>query len=122
MTQSNPSSSTHRPPPIGGPATPQSLRPRSWSGLTDRDVLARYRPGKADPLQVLEVLLKLHNQQHTARAKTVSHKTRQERAQFLRRFFRDLTLRAGFKTLPDPRHWSSCSAWHGRPCHGRACT
>jgi integrase len=67
-------------------------------------VLARYRPGQADPLQVLEVLLKLHNEQHTSRAKTVSHKTRQERAQFLRRFFRDLTQRAGFKTLPDPRN------------------
>jgi integrase len=102
--RSNLSSSTQRPPPSGGPATPQSPRPRDWTGLTDRDVLDRYRPGKADPLQVLEVLLKLHNQQHTARVKTVSHKTRQERAQFLRRFFRDLKLRAGFKTPPDPRN------------------
>ena len=55
-------------------------------------------------MQVLEVLLKLFNQQHTARMKTVSHKTRQERANFLRRFFRDLRDRAGFKTLPDPRN------------------
>jgi integrase len=55
-------------------------------------------------MQVLEVLLKLFNQQHTARMKTVSHKTRQERAEFLRRFFRDLHERAGFKTLPDPRN------------------
>jgi len=37
-------------------------------------------------------------------AKTVSHKTRHDRAQFLRRFFRDLKRRAGFKTLPDPRN------------------
>jgi hypothetical protein len=56
----------HHPPPSGGLATPQSPRPRDWAGLTDRDVLARYRPGRADPLQVLEVLLKLHDQQHTA--------------------------------------------------------
>ena len=41
---------------------------------------------------------------HTACEKTVSHKTRKERADFLRRFFRDLSLRAGFKTPPDPRH------------------
>jgi hypothetical protein len=34
----------------------------------------------------------------------VSHKTPQERAQFLRRFSRDLKLRAGFKTPPDPRN------------------
>jgi len=55
-------------------------------------------------MQVLEVLLKLFNERHTARMKTVSHKTRQERADFLRRFFRDLHKRAGFKTLPDPRN------------------
>ncbi|MBL8434010.1 MAG: integrase domain-containing protein, partial [Zoogloea sp.] len=30
--------------------------------------------------------------------------TRQERADFLRRFFRDLKTKAGFKTLPDPRN------------------
>lgn len=55
-------------------------------------------------MQVLEVLIKLFNQQHTARAKSVSHKTRQERADFLRRFFRDLRRRAGFPQLPDPRN------------------
>ena len=97
------SSSSRRPPPSGR-ATHQSARPRDWSGLTDRDILARYCPGRADPMHVLEVLLKLHNQQHTARMKTVSHKTRQERADFLRRFFRDLHKRAGFKQLPDPRN------------------
>lgn len=96
-------SSSRRPPPVGR-APHQPLRPRDWSGLTDKDILARYVPGRADPMQVLEVLLKLHNQQHTARLKTVSHKTRQERADFLRRFFRDLHLRAGFKMLPDPRN------------------
>ncbi len=104
-SRSTPSSpAQHVAPHSGGRATPHSPRPRDWSGLTGRDVLARYRPGQADPLQVLEVLLKLYNEQHTARAKTVSHKTRQERAQFLRRFFRDLTRRAGFKTAPDPRN------------------
>jgi site-specific recombinase XerD len=97
------SSSPRRPQPSGR-ASNHSPRPRDWSGLTDRDILARYRPGRADPMQVLEVLLKLFNQQHTALTKTVSHKTRQERADFLRRFFRDLHKRAGFKTLPDPRN------------------
>ena len=87
-----------------GRASHQPLRPRDWSGLTDQNILDRYVPGRADPMQVLEVLLKLHNQQHTARLKTVSHKTRQERADFLRRFFRDLRDRAGFKMLPDPRN------------------
>jgi integrase len=101
-TTINPSSS-RRPQPSGRAAN-QSPRPRDWSGHTDQDILARYRPGHADPTQVLEVLLKLFNQQHTALTKTVSHKTRQERADFLRRFFRDLHKRAGFKTLPDPRN------------------
>lgn len=82
----------------------QPLRRRDWSGLSAIDTLARYKPGKADPVQVLEVLLRLFNDRHTARDKSVSHKTRQERADFLRRFFRDLTARAGFKTLPDPRN------------------
>lgn len=85
-------------------ASHQSTRPRDWSGLNAPDILARYRPGRADPMHVLEVLLKLFNERHTARMKTVSHKTRQERADFLRRFFRDLHQRAGFKTLPDPRN------------------
>jgi hypothetical protein len=97
------SSSSHRA-PSPGRATHQSARPRDWSGLTERDILARYRPGHANPMHVLEVLIKLHNQEHTARIKTVSHKTRQERADFLRRFFRDLHKRAGFKQLPDPRN------------------
>ena len=85
-------------------ATHQPSRHRDWSGLSAQDTLARYRPGHADPMQVLEVLLKLFNHQHTSLMKTVSHKTRQERADFLRRFFRDLHERAGFKTLPDPRN------------------
>ena len=96
-------SSSRRPPPVGR-ASHQPLRPRDWSGLTDKNILDRYVPGRVDPMQVLEVLLKLHNQQHTARLKTVSHKTRQERADFLRRFFRDLRERAGYKMLPDPRN------------------
>lgn len=87
-----------------GPAAAQSPRPRDWSGLTAQEILARYPIGRTDPMRVLEVLLKLFNHEHTARMKTVSHKTRQERADFLRRFFRDLRARAGFKTLPDPRN------------------
>ncbi|MCL2876751.1 MAG: hypothetical protein FWF12_10830 [Betaproteobacteria bacterium] len=67
-------------------------------------ILARYRPGKVDPVRVLEMLIKHFNTQHTAFEKTVSFKTRRERAQFLRRFFRDLSGKAGFKTLPDPRN------------------
>lgn len=82
----------------------QPARPQSWAGKTPQEILARYQPGKAPPLQVLEVLIKLFNTQHTALEKTVSHKTRQERGQFLRRFFRDLKQKAGFKTVPDPRN------------------
>ena len=82
----------------------QPARSQSWAGKTPQEILARYQPGKAPPLKVLEVLIKLFNTQHTALEKTVSHKTRQERAQFLRRFFRDLKLKAGFKTVPDPRN------------------
>ena len=97
-----------RPPqPKSTRATHQPARHRDWSGLSAQDILARYRPGRADPMQVLEVLLKLFNQQHTALMKTVSHKTRQERADLLRRFFRDLHERAGFKTLPATRRVSS---------------
>ena len=97
------SSSLHHP-HSAGRAAHQALNPRDWSGLNAPDILARYRPGHADPMHVLEVLLKLFNERHTALTKTVSHKTRQERADFLRRFFRDLHKRAGFKTLPDPRN------------------
>jgi site-specific recombinase XerC len=73
-------------------------------GLTPEKILARYQPGQVDPMRVLEVLIELFNTQHTALQKTVSHKTRHERAMFLRRFFRDLTLKCGFKTAPDPRN------------------
>jgi len=72
--------------------------------MTPDEILARYVPGKALPLKVLDVLIELFNTLHTALEKTVSHKTRHERAQFLRRFFRDLKLKAGFKTMPDPRN------------------
>ena len=93
-------------------SAPRSNRRRQGSLDTVRytrhmppeQVLEHYRPGKTDPLRVLEVLIDLFNAQHTALKKIVSHKTRQERADFLRRFFRDLRLKAGFKTLPDPRN------------------
>lgn len=67
-------------------------------------ILMRMPPGKSSPLKVLEVLLAHFNSLHTALEKTVSHKTRQERGQFLRRFFRDLKDKAGFNTIPDPRN------------------
>lgn len=82
----------------------QPPRRQSWAGLSPQDILARCRPGKSDPMQVLEVLIELFNMRHTALEKTVSHKTRQERARFLRRFFRDLHGKAGFRTVPDPRN------------------
>ena len=82
----------------------QPVRRQDWAGLSAQDVLARYRIGRTPPLQVLEVLLELFNPLHTALEKTVSYKTRQQRAQFLRRFFHGLKAEAGFKTLPDPRN------------------
>lgn len=92
----------------GGPlwtrASHQPRRKPEWANLSDSQILARHPPGKADPMHVLELLLRLFNARHTARDKTVSHKTRQERAQFLRRAFDDLHTRCGFKTLPDPRN------------------
>jgi site-specific recombinase XerC len=82
----------------------QPLRRQSWAGRTPQQILEQYRPGKAPPLKVLDVLLALFNSLHTSLEKTVSHKTRHERSQFLRRFFRDLHDKAGFKKLPDPRN------------------
>ena len=82
----------------------QATRRQSWAGKSPQEILARYKPGKAPPPKVLEVLIELFNSLHTSMEKTVSHKTRHERAQFLRRFFRDLRQKAGFKTLPDPRN------------------
>mgnify|MGYP002714629424 CR=1 FL=1 len=55
-------------------------------------------------MRVLDTLIGLFNTRHTAREKSVSHKTRAERARFLRRFFLDLKLKAGFHTVPDPRN------------------
>lgn len=82
----------------------QPLRRQDWSGRSPQEILASYRPGKADPRKVLEILLELFNTKHTALEKTVSHKTRQERARFLRRFFVDLQRKAGFRKAPDPRN------------------
>ncbi len=79
-------------------------RRQDWGVKSPQEVLARYRPGRADPLKVLDVLIELFNTRHTAREKTVSHKTRHERARFLRQFFRDLQRKAGFRTAPDPRN------------------
>ncbi len=82
----------------------QPPRKQEQTSLTPIEILARHRPGRADPLRVLEVLIELFNAEHTALQKTVSHKTRQERADFLRRFFRDLKVKAHFATVPDPRN------------------
>jgi len=88
----------------GRMAASQPVRRLQWAGKTTEEILAGYQPGKAPPLKVLEVLLELFNTLHTSLEKTVSHKTRYERAQFLRRFFRDLKAKAGFNTIPDPRN------------------
>ena len=82
----------------------QPRREAMLGALSPSEILARYQIGRSNPLRVLEVLLRLHNGEHTALQKGVSHKTRHDRAQFLRRFFRDLHDKAGFKTLPDPRN------------------
>jgi len=82
----------------------QPLRRQEWANKTNQEILASYPLGKTPPVKVLEVLLELFNTLHTALEKTVSHKTRVERAQFLRRFFRDLKAKAGFNTVPDPRN------------------
>lgn len=101
---------THRPTRRREPGSPgripqqQPSRQQAWSMQAPDVILARYRIGKVPPMKVLDVMLSLFNAQHTSLAKTVSHKTRQERAQFLRRFFRDLHEKAGFKQLPDPRN------------------
>ena len=79
-------------------------RPQAWARKTPQEILARLWPGHADPLRVLDTLIDLFNARHTARDKTVSHKTRAERARFLRRFFVDLQRKAGFHTVPDPRN------------------
>lgn len=91
---SSPGRAVHQQPP----------RRQNWAGRSPQDILASYRIGQTSPLRVLEVLIELFNTLHTSLEKTVSHKTRQERAQFLRRFFRDLKLKAKFKTVPDPRN------------------
>ena len=82
----------------------QPSRRQEWASLTPAEILEYHRPGQANPLRVLDLLIELFNTQHTALEKTVSHKTRRERADFLRRFFRDLRQKAGFKTVPDPRN------------------
>jgi len=90
--------------PMWSRASHQPRRRPEWASLSDEQILARHPPGQIDPLQALELLLRLNNARHTAREKSVSHKTRQERAQFLRRAFDDLHVACGFKTLPDPRN------------------
>lgn len=82
----------------------QPRRHQDRATLSPAEALKRLRSGHADPMQVLDLLITLFNAQHTTLEKTVSHKTRQERADFLRRFFRDLHQKAGFKTVPDPRN------------------
>ena len=82
----------------------QPRRRQEWNGLSAQEILARHRIGNTPPLRVLELLIDLFNRQHTAKHKETSFKTRQERADFLRRFFRDLQHKAAFSTLPDPRN------------------
>jgi hypothetical protein len=44
------SPSSHLRPPAFGRTAHQPPRLHDWAGLTDADVLARHRPGQADPL------------------------------------------------------------------------
>ena len=104
MTSKSRRRQTREPPSARRIRAQQTLRRQDWSGRSPQEVLADFRPGKADPLKVLEVLIELFNTRHTALEKTVSHKTRQERARFLRRFFVDLKRKAGFRQPPDPRN------------------
>lgn len=87
----------------GQPGSPDRRNP-AWMHLSAADVLHQRPPGKIAPEKALEMLLKLFNDRHTALDKSVSHKTRHDRAVFLRRFFRDLRIKAGFATIPDPRN------------------
>ena len=103
-------SCTARPPAAPASRSPGRLvsqeppRRQAWAGKTPQQVLAMYPPGKQPASQVLEVMIELFNSLHTALEKTVSHKTRYERASFLRRFFQELQTEAGFKIAPDPRN------------------
>ena len=81
-----------------------SPRRQNWAGKSPQQVLDMYPPGRTPVNRVVDVLIELYNPLHTALEKTVSHKTRYERAQFLRRFFRELHTDAGFKLAPDPRN------------------
>jgi integrase len=83
---------------------PQPVRHPEKDEWFHTEILGRHRPGKIAPLRVLEMLIDRFNNQHTASEKTVSFKTRKDRAIFLRSFFRELNEKAGFKTLPDPRN------------------
>ncbi len=82
----------------------QPPRRQERAARTPAEILEHHRPGQTHPLRVLDLLIEFHNTQHTALEKTVSHKTRQERADFLRRFFRNLKAKARFATMPDPRN------------------
>jgi site-specific recombinase XerC len=81
-----------------------SPRRQNWTGKSPQQVLDLYPPGRTPVNRVVDVLIELFNPLHTALEKTVSHKTRYERAHFLRRFFRELHTDAGFKLAPDPRN------------------
>lgn len=100
--------SVTRLPPKLGRRSPVSLRQRHECRDQARDllmadvVLKAMAVAKVSPLQRLELLIQRMNHQHAAKYKEVSFKTQMERAQFLRRFFRDLKRKAGFRRLPDP--------------------
>jgi len=75
------------------PASPGRLhgqdspRRQNWAGKSPQQVLDLYPPGRTPVNRVVDVLIELFNPLHTALEKTVSHKTRYERAHFLRRFW-----------------------------------
>lgn len=82
----------------------QPRRRQDWNGLSAREILALYPAWKTPPHDVLDVLLALFNKQHTVKHKEVSFKTREERAEFLHRYFDVLEIELAFKPPPDPRN------------------
>ncbi len=89
---------------------PQPRRRQNWAGKSRLEILAGYPPGQTHPLVVLNVLIDLYNKQHTALAKSVPFKTREQRG----RFFRGLPTVTRLRLPPDPAVLASvmCGAWY----------
>ena len=51
----------------------EPARRQSWAGKSPKEILARYMPGKAPPLTVLNVLIELFNTLHTSLELSLIH-------------------------------------------------